>query len=165
MLDVLNLGGFENYNCFNVVEEASRFQESNGIPRYEATQRVPDHAQLLDCLAAFRKPLQLLFNLLAHTLSSKLNAIVGEASAIPLGDQYVELVLTVFLTEHLGDVFEMVGIAPEAGLSRYVLELHSDRLYKRRTRERGHRGGLPWLGWQPGPAVKRWLRFVLRDIP
>lgn len=151
------MGGFENYNCFNVVKEASRFQETNGIPRYKATQRVPDHAQLLDCLAAFRKPLQLLFNLLAHTLPSELNAIVGEASAIPLGHQYVELVLIVFLTEDLGDVFEMVGISPEAGCRSYVLESPLHSVQRRRTRERGHRDGLPWLGWQPGPAVKEVL--------
>lgn len=148
------------YNCFNVVKEASGFQEANCVACYEATQGIPDHAQLLDCLAAFQEPLQFLFNFLAYTLPSKLNAIVGEASAIPLGDQDMKLVLGVFLTEHLGDISEVIGVAPKAN---YGLESHPHSLRGRRTHERGHRDDLPWLGWQPGPAAKgaRWLFYKI----
>lgn len=59
---------------------------------------------------------------MAYALASELNAIVSEASAVPLGNKNMELVLLVFLAQDLRDVLEMCRISPEAGRDRYELE-------------------------------------------
>jgi hypothetical protein len=40
----------------------------------------------------------------------------------------MELIVTVFLTENLGNIFEMYGIAPKADRSSYELELQITQL-------------------------------------
>lgn len=103
----------KTYHALDGIEESLCVEQSDGVSRNQASERVSDDAELCDVSASALNLAHFLLNFGAHALAAALDAIVGEAAAVLLGEEEVEFVARVLVSERFRNVAHVGGIAPK----------------------------------------------------
>lgn len=78
-------------------EPATAVEQTDAVSSNEAAEGVADYTKLRDGVAGGREGGELIFDFARHTLAADVDAIVGVVLGVGFWDDYVELVLAVFI--------------------------------------------------------------------